>query len=64
MPEKKGSSQREVIDTGKDKRFVERDERGRFEEVEDVGRSISQDRQREAKNKSQPGQGDRGDRKR
>jgi len=62
MPGKKGSSKREVIDTGKDKRFVRRDEEGRFKEVEDVSRSLSQDVQREAQNKSQPGQGDRGDR--
>lgn len=58
MPGKKGSSKREVIDTGKDKRFVRRDEEGRL----DVSRSLSQDVQREAQNKSQPGQGDRGDR--
>jgi hypothetical protein len=62
MPNKKGSSKREVIDTGKDRRFVRRDEEGRFKEVEDVSRSLSQDVRREAKNKSEPGNGDRGDR--
>ena len=64
MPDKRGSSQRETIDTGKDKRFVKRDEQGRFEESEDVSRSLSQDVQRDAQNKARPGQGDRGDRKR
>jgi hypothetical protein len=53
---------RELIDTGNDKRFVRRDERGRFKESVDVGRSLSADRRREAKNPSEPGHGDRGDR--
>ena len=52
MPDKRGSSQRETIDTGKDKRFVKRDEQGRFEESEDVSRSLSQDVQRDAQNKA------------
>ena len=54
---------RELIDTGTDKRYVRRDERGRFTESVDVGRSLSQDRKRDAKNTTTPGQGDRGDRK-
>ena len=53
---------RELIDTGTDKRYVRRDERGRFDEVEDVGRSSAQDQRRDAKNESRKGQGDRGDR--
>lgn len=56
------SGKRELIDTGNDKRYVRRDEQGQFDEVEDVGRSLSQDRKRDAKTKSKPGQGDRGDR--
>lgn len=64
MAEKKGSSKRELIDTGNDKRFVRRDEKGRFEEVEDVGRSLAQDVRKHAKTEVQPGQGDRGDQKR
>jgi hypothetical protein len=56
------SGKRELIDTGNDKRYVRRDEQGRFDEVEDVGRSLSQDRKREAKTRSKPGEGDRGDR--
>jgi hypothetical protein len=64
MAEKKkqGSSERERIDTGRDERYVMRDEKGRFEEVEDVGRSQAQDRKRKAKNESEPGRGDKGDR--
>ena len=56
------TGKRELIDTGNDKRFVRRDEQGRFDEVEDVGRSLSQDRKRDAKSESKPGYGDRGDR--
>ena len=56
------SGKRELIDTGNDKRYVRRDEQGRFDEVEDVGRSLGQDRKREAKTRSKPGEGDRGDR--
>jgi hypothetical protein len=59
MPTRK----RELIDTGTDKRYVRRDEKGRFDEVVDVGRSLSQDRKRTAKTVAEPGQGDKGDRK-
>ena len=55
---------RELIDTGRDKRYVRRDAQGRFQEVVDVGRSLAQDRRRQAKTASKPGYGDRGDRKR
>jgi len=54
---------RELIDTGNDKRFVRRDERGRFKESDDVGRSLSSDRRQHAEHESGRGQGDRGDRK-
>jgi hypothetical protein len=63
MAEKKARKGRELIDTGKDKRFVRRDEEGQFSEVSDVGRSIAQDRKQAAKTKVPPGQGDRGDQK-
>ena len=46
-----------------DKRYARRDARGRFNEVEDVGRSSVQDRRRQAKHESKKGYGDRGDRK-
>ena len=54
---------RELIDTGTDKRYVRRDEKGQFKEVVDVGRSISQDMKRKAKTTVKAGDGDRGDRK-
>jgi hypothetical protein len=54
---------RELIDTGTDKRYVRRDERGRFSQSDDVGRSLPQDRRQEAEHDARKGQGDRGDRK-
>ena len=63
MAQKK-TSKRELIDKGRDKRFVRRDEKGRFDEVVDVGRSLAQDRRQHSKKIVPPGQGDRGDQKR
>jgi hypothetical protein len=53
---------RELIDTGTDKRYVRRDEEGRFKESDDVGRSSASDQRRDAKTKTKKGEGDRGDR--
>jgi hypothetical protein len=64
MANKKSASKRELIDTGKDKRFVRRDDLGQFEESDDVGRSLAQDVRRKAKTRVRSGQGDRGDQKR
>ena len=63
MSKKSAKSHRELIDTGTDKRYVRRNEKGQFDEVVDVGRSLAQDRQHHAKTKVPPGQGDRGDQK-
>lgn len=54
-------SKRELIDTGTDKRYVRRDDQGRFKESDDVGRSLSQDVRQHAKHSAPKGQGDRGD---
>ena len=56
-------SKRELIDTGSDKHYVRRDEKGQFKESDDVGRSLAADRRQKAKHESKPGQGDRGDRR-
>jgi hypothetical protein len=64
MAEKKNDSKRELIDTGTDKRFVRRDEKGRFDDVVDVGKSLAQDVRKHAKTTVPAGQGDRGDQKR
>src|SRR4051794_26461917 len=42
---------RELIDTGTDKRFVRRDNEGKFKESDDVGRSLAQDQKRHSDNK-------------
>ena len=57
-------AKRELIDTGRDKRYVRRNKRGQFHESDDVGRSLSADRRRKAKRTVKSGQGDKGDRKR
>lgn len=53
---------RELIDTGTDKRYVRRDDEGRFKESDDVGRSLSLDHKIDAENTTKKGEGDRGDR--
>lgn len=57
-------AKRELIDTGTDKRYVRRDDNGRFKESDDVGRSLAQDVRESAKTKTKVGEGDRGDRPR
>ncbi|MEO8437717.1 MAG: hypothetical protein ABI562_04600 [Chloroflexota bacterium] len=58
MPARK----RELLDTGTDKRYIRRDEKGRFTTDQvDVGRSQAADRRQQAKTDSKKGQGDRGD---
>ncbi|MGK2961535.1 MAG: hypothetical protein ACSLFK_05220 [Gemmatimonadaceae bacterium] len=57
------AGKRELIEPNEgDKRFVRRDEEGKFSESDDVSRSLSQDQKKDAENTSKPGHGDRGDR--
>ena len=59
-----GKSRRETIEPNPgDKRYVRRNDQGEFTEQDDVGRSLSQDVRQKAEKESEPGQGDRGDRK-
>ena len=53
---------RELIDTGTDKRYVRRDEKGQFKESDDVGRSSATDQKRDSQTKPKRGEGDKGDR--
>ena len=62
MARQRTTSARKRIDTGTDKRYVRRDEKGQFRESDDVGRSSRSDRKQRAKRKVKSGQGDRGDR--
>jgi hypothetical protein len=41
-------------------RYVRRNKKGQFKEIDDVGRSLAQDRRRKAKTAAPRGQGDRG----
>jgi hypothetical protein len=63
MADKAGAAKRELIDTGTDKRYVRRNEKGEFKESDDQGRSLAQDVRQKAKTTVKPGQGDRGDQK-
>ena len=57
------ASKRELIEPHPgDKRYVRRDDQGRFKESDDVSRSLSQDQRRKASTPAKPGQGDKGDR--
>ena len=62
MSQKK-ENKRELIDTGSDKRYVRRDDAGKFHESDDVSRSLSKDQKTKAKSQAKSGQGDKGDRK-
>jgi hypothetical protein len=57
-------AKRELIEPKGDKRYVRRDNEGRFKESDDVGRSLAADQRKKAKTVSKPGQVDKGDRKR
>ncbi len=54
---------RELIDTGTDKRYVRRDDKGRFKDVVDVGKSLAADQRTKARTTVKSGNGDRGDQK-
>ncbi|MBV9497616.1 MAG: hypothetical protein JOZ54_25495 [Acidobacteria bacterium] len=59
------ANKRELIEPHEgDRRYVRRDEKGRFDKVVDVGRSLAADRRSHAKTTVPKGQGDRGDTKR
>jgi hypothetical protein len=56
------ASKRELIDTGTSKRYVRRDDQGRFTQDQvKVGASLAADQRRQARSGAKPGQGDRGD---
>ncbi len=58
----KNTQKRELIDNGRDKRFVRPGSEGKFKESDDQRRSLAQDRRKKAKTKIKSGQGDKGDR--
>jgi hypothetical protein len=54
-------AERELIDTGTDKRLVRRDKDGKFKESDDLGKAIAADRRQKASTKKPKNQGDKGD---
>lgn len=60
---KRSTAKRELIDTGRNKTYAKRDGRGRFNEMDDTGRSLTTDRAQPAKRSVKAGYGDQGDRK-
>jgi hypothetical protein len=57
------ATKRELIKPKGDKRYVRRSSKGQFGESDDVGRSLTQDRRRNAKTVAKRGHGDKGDRR-
>ena len=57
------AGKRELIDTGRDKRYVRRDQQGQLKDSDDVSRSLAQDVRRK-RDVVKAGQGDKGDQKR
>lgn len=57
-------TKRELIDTGTDRRYVRRDEDGKYKDSVDVSRSLSADARHDAKHDAKLGEGDKGDHKR
>ena len=54
-------AQRELIDTGTDKRLVRRDAEGKFKESVDLGKSLAADRRQHSNTKKPKNEGDKGD---
>ena len=57
------SGRRELIDTGTDARYAKRTRGGRFDEMDDVGRSQRADKPKKARTAVPSGFGDQGDRR-
>ena len=55
------SEERELIDTGSDKRYVRRDQDGQFKDSDDQSKSLSQDARQDAETDKPRNQGDKGD---
>ena len=60
----RSTQQRERISPKGNTRFAKRTKKGRFKEMDDASRSLSQDRRKPAKKKTKSGYGDQGDNKR
>jgi len=61
MARKTPSGPREAVKTRRNKSLARRDDRGRFTEMTDLGRSLSHDRRQHARHPKPRSQGDKGD---
>jgi hypothetical protein len=59
---KRGSQKRDTVKSRTATLYAKRTSRGRFEEMDEKGRSLAVDRRRRAKTRTKSGYGDRGDR--
>ncbi len=57
------TKKRELIAPNGDKRLIRRDDKGRFTESDDLGKSLSQDVRKAAKTTAKSGQGDQKNKK-
>ena len=64
MAKKRSTTKRELLRTATSTQYAKRTSKGRFKEMDEVGRSLSADRRTAAKRKVKPGHGDQGDQKR
>ena len=63
MAKRKAAAKRTLVDPKRGgKRFVRRSPTGKFNESDQVSRSLPSDRRKKAKKKATRGQGDKGDR--
>lgn len=61
---RRGTGKRALVKNQAGAFFARRTAGGQFREMDERGRSLSQDRRRKSKTTAKPGRGDRGDRKR
>ena len=62
MAKKRSSTKRDLVKSRRAKSFAKRSAKGRFKEMDPVGKSLSVDRRKKAKRKVRSGHGDQGDR--
>jgi hypothetical protein len=62
MAKKRSSAKRDLVKSRSGKSFAKRTAKGRFKEMDNVKRSLPEDRRRKAKRRVKAGYGDQGDR--
>ena len=62
MAKKRAAGKRDLVKSRAGKFYAKRTAKGRFKEMDQVGRSLAADRRKKAKRKAKSGHGDTGDR--